>query len=145
MKEDEVVAYLGSQCTKFHTDEWMCWFFTPFHLESCIWADTILFWIRQRNSIKFTTNLRKVRRRLWKWLDKTEKSETGEEQSQEHGYHFLWHRGSQKFVLAVQTVNSAYYCDFLIWMSENVRRQPRILATRELAVASCTCSHFLFH
>jgi hypothetical protein len=31
-----VLAYLWSQCTKFHAAEWMCRFFTSFYLESCI-------------------------------------------------------------------------------------------------------------
>jgi hypothetical protein len=53
-----VLAYLGSQCTKFHTTGWM-WFFTSFYLELCIWPDAISRRIWQRNSIKFCTNLGK--------------------------------------------------------------------------------------
>jgi hypothetical protein len=50
-----VLAYLGSQCTKFHTVGWMCWFFMFFYLESCIWPDGILRQIQQRNS-KWASN-----------------------------------------------------------------------------------------
>jgi hypothetical protein len=78
----------------------------------------------------------KIRRRPCQWLDKrsgkrawavhaksklteTEKGETGEGQSQEHFHHYLWH---QEYVLAGQTANSAYYCDVLRQLYENVRR-----------------------
>jgi hypothetical protein len=44
-----VIAYLGSQCTTFHT---------------------ALRWTLQRNSIQFYLNLEKLRRRPWQWLDK---------------------------------------------------------------------------
>jgi hypothetical protein len=43
-------------------------------------------------------------------ITKTGKGETGEVQSQEHAHNFLT---SKQFVLADQTVNSAYYCDGL--------------------------------
>jgi hypothetical protein len=55
---------------------------------------------------------------------------------------------SKEFVLASQTVNSAYYCEVLWQLLENVQRlHPKTLATKELAVASrqCTGLHFLFH
>jgi hypothetical protein len=55
-----------------------------------------------------------------------------------------------EFVLASQTVNSAYYCDFLWRQRENVwrfRPPPPTLATKELADASWwhIVSHFLFY
>jgi hypothetical protein len=61
-------------------------------------------------------------------LAKTEKGETGEEQSQEHVHHFdIKGTVHKKFILADQTVNSAYYCDILRRLIENVRRlRPEI-------------------
>jgi hypothetical protein len=72
-----------------------------------------------------------VLRRSWQWLDihsvkkalvvhekskftEAEKGMTGGEQSQEHTHHFdIGGIVQKKFVLAGQTVNSAYYCDVL--------------------------------
>jgi ribosomal protein L20 len=53
----------------------------------------------------------------------------------------------KEFVLAGQTVISAYYCDVLRRLRENVRRLRPELWRKELAVASRqhTVSHFLFH
>jgi hypothetical protein len=53
------LAYFESQCTLFHTAGWMCWVFMSFYLESCIWADAISRWIRQKNRIKFRANRNK--------------------------------------------------------------------------------------
>jgi hypothetical protein len=58
-----VLAYLRSQCTKFHTAGWTCWFFTSFYLESCIWPDAISWWIGKRVYIEFCSD-------LGTWLDK---------------------------------------------------------------------------
>jgi hypothetical protein len=65
---------------------------------------------------------------LWSWdkatilpmekskFTETEKGKIGKVQSEEHA-HFLWHK---EFILACQTVNSAYYCDILWRLYENV-------------------------
>jgi histidinol phosphatase-like enzyme len=56
----------------------------------------------------------------------TEKGETGEEQSQNMLIIFFDIKGNvhKEFAMAGQTVNSAYYCDVLRRLYENVRR-PR--------------------
>jgi hypothetical protein len=81
-------------------------------------------------------------------IAETEKFETGEEQSQEHAHNFFYIKGiaHKEFVLAGQTVSSVYHCDILWWLHET-KTSPRILVTKELAVASrqFTISHFLFH
>jgi hypothetical protein len=54
----------------------------------------------------------------------------------------------KEFILEGQTVNSAYYCDTLWWLRENVRinTSPQTLVTEELAVVSqCTVNHFFCH
>jgi hypothetical protein len=53
-------------------------------------------------------------------LAETEKVEKGEEQSQGNGRHSL--RQQEEFVLAGQTVDSAYYCGDLRRLRANVRR-----------------------
>jgi hypothetical protein len=52
----------------------------------------------------------------------------------------------KEFVLEGQTVNSAYYCEVLRRLRENMRRLLSDFGEKELAVASrqCTVSHFLF-
>jgi hypothetical protein len=52
-----VLAYLGSQCTKYQAAEWPCWCLTSFYLESCIRPDVISHWIRQRKSFTFCVNV----------------------------------------------------------------------------------------
>jgi hypothetical protein len=54
----------------------------------------------------------------------------------------------KEIVLAGQGVNSAYYCDVLQWMRENVRRlRLELWRKKNMAVVSRTrtVSHFLFH
>jgi hypothetical protein len=90
-----VLAYLGSQCTKFHAAGWTCWFFMLSHLESCILPDPgkstteTLAMIRQafgEESMSRTLVMAcSVEGRL--------KKETGEKQSQGHSRHSLWQQG----------------------------------------------------
>jgi hypothetical protein len=56
--------------------------------------------------------------------EQAERVETVEEQSQEHADHFFYIKGivHKEFVLVGQTANSAYYCDVLRRLRENVRR-----------------------
>jgi hypothetical protein len=54
-----VLAYIESQCTKFHAAELTCWFFTSSYMRSCIWPDAISWLIRQTNSVRFCANLGK--------------------------------------------------------------------------------------
>jgi hypothetical protein len=65
-----VLKYVGSQCTKFHTAGWTCSCFTSIYLESCIWNDVILQWIRQTNSIKFCAKLGESAMETCQRLDK---------------------------------------------------------------------------
>jgi hypothetical protein len=108
-----VLAYLGSEFTKFHTARWTCWFFTSFYLGSCIWPDAISRWIRQRVCIRCANlgkreaeTLAMIRQafgeesmsRTWvfEWRSRSRagrKGETGEKQSQEHAHHFFTWRG----------------------------------------------------
>jgi hypothetical protein len=71
--------------------------------------------------------------------------EIGEEQNQEHAH--IKEIVYEEFILGDRTVISAFYCDVLRRLSENVLwLRPRILATKRLAVASQqrAISHFLF-
>jgi hypothetical protein len=106
-----VLAYLGSQYTKFHTAGWTRWFLCPF-----IWSGVSVLMQYCDGSDKGTaSNFEQiseiVQRRPWKWLDKhsvkkawvihwkqqahwdQKKGKTGKGQSQEHAHHFLWHEG----------------------------------------------------
>jgi hypothetical protein len=169
-----VLAYLGSQCQKFHTAGYTSPFFTSFYLETCIWPDAVSWWNRQRNS-ECASNFVQISDlsvqgyhwwwelylRLWPWdkvailpmekfkLTETRKGETGEEQSQEHAHHCLWHQWdcsqrihpsrpvSQFCILLWRFTVTAWECG---------KTFPWTLTTKELAVApwQCTNSHFIF-
>jgi hypothetical protein len=72
-----------------------------------------------------------------------------EKQSQEYRHYFLSHPAivHKEIILAGQTVNSAYYCEVLWQLRENVLKLCQLtLVTKELAYASQrTVSHFFFH
>jgi hypothetical protein len=132
-----VLAYLGSQCTKFHAGGWM-----SFYLWSYIWTDAISRWLRQRNRIKFVQISEKMRRRPWQCLEKRSrkkawalwgnfklieagKGETGNQQSQEHAHHFLWHQRdcSQRF----RPGRPNSQCRLLLWLLRGLRKSVRRL------------------
>jgi hypothetical protein len=74
----------------------MCWFVMPLYLESCIWPDAILQWIRQRECIWFCENLGKCVTETLAMIKQTgqeRKDERCKEQSHEHVYHLLWQQG----------------------------------------------------
>jgi hypothetical protein len=54
----KVLAYFGSQCTKFHAAGWICWYFMPFYLELGIWSD-VISWLIWQVCINFCANLGK--------------------------------------------------------------------------------------
>jgi hypothetical protein len=161
-----VLAYFGSLYTKFHADGCTCWFLRPF-----IWS--LVSGPMQHpegsdsecasNCVQISEE---VQLRPWSFLEKllgkptwdvhgkpklkeTKSTETCEKQSQEHAHHFLWHQGdcSQIIRPAGQTVNSAYYCDVLLRLRENVWIIHHWLWRPKNSVSSRqrTVSYSLFH
>jgi hypothetical protein len=135
-----VLAYLGGQCTKFHTAGWPCWFLRPF-IWGCVSG---LMWFHDGSESECASNFvqisENVRRRPWQWLDrhlgrkawaihgqskltKTEKCGTGEEQ-RSYSIIFSHIKGivHKEFILVGQTVNSTYYCDVSRQQHENLWR-----------------------
>jgi hypothetical protein len=164
-----LLACLWSQCTKFHTAGWTCWFFMSYYLESCIWPDVTLGWIRSSVCITFCADLRKSVREIlavirqacgeeimsptWKVQTHWDqiKGETSKERSQEeHSHHFLWHQCNCSRRIHPVWPNSRF--PMLLWRFtatawKCVKTLSRTLTTKELAVVSWlhTTSRFLFH
>jgi hypothetical protein len=129
-----------TQCTKFHTSRWTCWFFTSFYLQ-CIWPDAVSRCIRHRNSIKLcasigksaTETLAMIRQAFGEeGMSRTRNVQTHRDREKRDRWRaksracssFFYFKGivCKEFVLAGQTANSAYYCDVLRWLGEYVRR-----------------------
>jgi hypothetical protein len=126
-----VLAYLGSQSTTFHAAGWMCWFFTSFYLELCIWPDVMSRWIWQRNSIKFCANLIKsemetlaMTRQMFreestrsKWKSPTHRDrkwwDRWRAKSKEHAHHFFLHQGDCSQRIHPSRTNSHFH--ILLW------------------------------
>jgi hypothetical protein len=81
-------------------------------------------------------------------LTETKKCETGDEQNQEMLITVCDIKGTvhKEFVLAGQTANSTYYCDYYGDCKKGANTLPQTLATKELTVPSQqhTISRFLF-
>jgi hypothetical protein len=136
--------------------DWCTDFFTPFYLDSCVWTDVISQWIWQRN-IKFCAHLgRKAFGE--ESMSCTLKVETHwdlevvtlvKSKAKSMIIIFFGIRGidcsqvirpdrpsSQFRLLLWQFTETAWKC---------AKTSPRTSATKELAVALCTVSHFHFH
>jgi hypothetical protein len=163
-----VLAYLWSQCTKFHAGGWTCWFFTSFYLESCILSDVISdSWseaaacqrLLAASSCHFwRCNLLvegyywwwELDLHLWPWDKARILLMENEEKSQEHTHNFLWQQGDCSQKIRPGRLNSQFLIllwHFMVTAWKCAKTSPRILATKELAVASQQriASHLLFH
>jgi hypothetical protein len=144
-----LLAYTGSQCTTFHAAGWKCWFFT-FFLGPCIRPDAISRRIRQRECVKSCTSLGKCETETLTMIREAfgEESMSRTRMFERHvRFRADWKRRdrwrsksrtcssfsmkSMEFVLAGQTVNSAYYCEILWRVREHVwRLRPELWRQR---------------
>jgi hypothetical protein len=132
--------------------------FYVFYLESCIWPDAILWWIRLWICTIFSIYLRKremgilamIRQVFGKecmshtgvWMErskltKNEKGETSGEQSQEHAYHFLWHEADWLFTKSLpnsQILRTTVTFMAIAW--KHAKTLIHTLLTEELPVLS---------
>jgi hypothetical protein len=138
--------------------------FMSFYLESCIWRDALSQWIRQRNSDD-ATFLSKVitgdeswiygydpetkqQSSQWKRPNSPRLKKARQVKSKVKSFSSFWRQADcSQYVLAGQTVNSAYYCDVLWRLRENMQRlRPKLWWQNNwLLHHDSAPSHFLFH
>jgi hypothetical protein len=96
----------------------MC-YFTPFYLESCIRVN-----LGKGATETLALDGHAFREENISRTRKVREGEAVEERIQEHAHNFLLHQVDfqEEFVVAGRTVNTAYYCDVLRRLRENVRR-----------------------
>jgi hypothetical protein len=73
----------------------------------------------------------------------TIEGKTGEEQSQEHVHHFLWHQGDCSQIIRPGKPNSQFcilLSHFTAAVSRFVKTSSRNMATKDMAAASWQCT-----
>jgi hypothetical protein len=140
-----LLAYIGSKWSRMSRSWADVSFLTSSNMESCIWPYTIWrFRLTQ-------CNLLVQGYRWWRELEqqssqrknpsssRLKKGETGEEQSQEHDHHYLWHEGDCSQGIPPGRRNKQlriplWHFTMTAWKC--AKTSPRTLATNKLA-AGC--------
>jgi hypothetical protein len=107
-----VLAYLVTQFTKFHAVDWKCWF-----LHSFIWSRVMRFFAKDPTGVH-------GRKHESPNSPRPKKERRMKSKVKRMLFIFFDIKGTihKEFVVAVQTFNSAYYCDVLRRLLENMRR-----------------------
>jgi hypothetical protein len=154
-----VLAFLGSQCTKFHAAGWTCWFLASFYLESC---GEILRWIRQRNNIKLCVDLGDLgdpdndyisaqgrkHKPYTESLTHRDRKRRNRWRAKQRAHSPFWHQYDCSQSTHPGRPNSEFrillWC-FMATAWKCAKTSPRTLETKELSVASRqrTVSYFL--